>query len=427
MHVVLISQPRDPINAEGGQHGSVAIVTAALAEQLGQRHQVTILAPAAPGQPPTERGPGGSRIERLPAGSRQLNKAREILGTFLGGSVPFQATKAYFAGYFEAVGRRLQEVKPAVVHLHNDFQQAPALAERLGAIPLVLHFHGEGPLRLPEKDVAEGLGAAAGIVTCSAWLSDRLAARFPSEAAKIATIGNGVDTERFTPAAEAPAGPPVLANIGRISPDKGVHVLTEAFARLAPEFPDLRLEISGPVGLLPAGTLAIMEPHPALQALEPFYGRGLVDQVRRQIVRAGKGYAEDIMAPIPAKLRDRVTLRGKIEHDRLPDLYRAATVFAMPSVILEPFGMPLVEAMACGLPVVTTESGGIPWILGSPPAGVMVERGDVDGLSTALASLLRDPRRRLTLGASARARTVEMFTWAAVSTRLEQVYARLAG
>jgi len=58
------------------------------------------------------------------------------------------------------------------------------------------------------------------------------------------------------------------------------------------------------------------------------------------------------------KLENRVLRLDHVKYDVLPEYYRAADVFVLPSIDRgEAFGLVAVEAMACGVPVVTTELG----------------------------------------------------------------------
>jgi glycosyltransferase involved in cell wall biosynthesis len=88
-------------------------------------------------------------------------------------------------------------------------------------------------------------------------------------------------------------------------------------------------------------------------------------------------------------------------------LWREADFFVMPSRH-EAFGMVYQEAAAAGLPVVATRVNAIPEIVTDRVTGLLVDRGDLDGLVAAVRALAADPERRRRMGAAAleRARLV---------------------
>ncbi len=77
---------------------------------------------------------------------------------------------------------------------------------------------------------------------------------------------------------------------------------------------------------------------------------------------------------------------GRVSDDELADLYRAATVVAVPS-LGEGFGLPILEAMACGAPTVASNRGAIPEIAGE---GALVAEPTPDALADAIREAL-DP------------------------------------
>jgi phosphatidylinositol alpha-1,6-mannosyltransferase len=87
-------------------------------------------------------------------------------------------------------------------------------------------------------------------------------------------------------------------------------------------------------------------------------------------------------------LEDDVKFLGKAPADMLPDLYRAADLFALPSTG-EGFGIAFIEAMACGTPAIGVAVGGAPDALGDGELGWCVEPA---AFESALASALTTPR-----------------------------------
>lgn len=87
-------------------------------------------------------------------------------------------------------------------------------------------------------------------------------------------------------------------------------------------------------------------------------------------------------------LADHVRFLGKVHFDDLPDLYRAADLFVLPSTG-EGFGIVYIEAMACGTPALGLRAGGAPDALCDGDLGWCVE---ADDLSTAITQALDSSR-----------------------------------
>ncbi len=100
-------------------------------------------------------------------------------------------------------------------------------------------------------------------------------------------------------------------------------------------------------------------------------------------------------------LSDRVRWLGQRADVRR--ILAAADLHCQPNTKAEPFGIAFVEALYAGLPVVSTRLGGAVEIM-DETCGVLVEPGDPDALAGAIRSLLDDPARRVSLGASGPAR-----------------------
>jgi glycosyltransferase involved in cell wall biosynthesis len=86
-------------------------------------------------------------------------------------------------------------------------------------------------------------------------------------------------------------------------------------------------------------------------------------------------------------LQARVRLVPEVADEWLPAVYRAASVFAFPS-LAEGYGLPVLEAMAVGVPVVASDIPALAEVAGS--AAILVPPRDVDGWAAALAAILAD-------------------------------------
>jgi glycosyltransferase involved in cell wall biosynthesis len=89
----------------------------------------------------------------------------------------------------------------------------------------------------------------------------------------------------------------------------------------------------------------------------------------------------------------------------------------------ETFGNSVCEAMACGKPVAAYQGGSVAEVAGD--AGLVVETGDLNGLTEAVARLVTDEKLRFTLGQRARERVAHEFNPADSLRRLEGIYNKL--
>jgi glycosyltransferase involved in cell wall biosynthesis len=108
----------------------------------------------------------------------------------------------------------------------------------------------------------------------------------------------------------------------------------------------------------------------------------------------------------------------------IPEALGAMDVFVLSS---DYEGNPLsvMEAMASSLPVVSTAAGGVPDLVQSGKEGLLVQPGDVRGLSDAMVSLLRNREARESFGMAAAQRAKENFDVSAMVQAYEEVYENL--
>ena len=113
-----------------------------------------------------------------------------------------------------------------------------------------------------------------------------------------------------------------------------------------------------------------------------------------------------------------VRLTGYVEDADLPTLYRAADLFAYPS-LYEGFGLPPIEAMACGTPVLVSDAPALPEVVGD--AARIAPATDPEAWADALNAMLTDPLERKRY-AEAGPRRAACFTWEATAQRTREVY-----
>jgi len=138
------------------------------------------------------------------------------------------------------------------------------------------------------------------------------------------------------------------------------------------------------------------------------------------VIGGGPGWLyEDIYDTIHAlALENEVRLIGFVDDADLPALYRAAAVFAFPS-LYEGFGIPVLEAMGCGAPVVASATSSLPEVAGD--AALMVDPFDIEALAEALGRLINDAALRDDLRHKGFQRA-ERFTWQRSARELLTIY-----
>lgn len=226
------------------------------------------------------------------------------------------------------------------------------------------------------RSVRRVMAALDCVVVLNETLRDEL--RALGVTTRIERIPNGVDLDRFRPAA-GPAdrarrhalgladGDRLIAFAGSIHPRKGVDLLLDAFARLAPRHPELHVALAGP-------------------------RRDLEMPRLREFGAALAAAAEAAPA--------RVHFLGEI--DDVAGLLRASDLFVFPS---RREGMPnaVLEAMATGLPVVLCPFAGLSHELGEPERHHRLVPHDAGALADAVDALLAAPEQARALGREARA------------------------
>jgi glycosyltransferase involved in cell wall biosynthesis len=154
----------------------------------------------------------------------------------------------------------------------------------------------------------------------------------------------------------------MILNVGHVAFRKGQHILAEAFARIAPEFPDWSLLFVG---------------HDA--------GDGCWQAMEKTVANHG--------------LQQRVHMPGAIED--VASLQYQASIYVQPS-IHEALGLALQEAIFRGCPAIGARAGGIPEVIDEGVTGLLVPPSDVEAMAGALRQLITQPGLRERFGAAGR-------------------------
>lgn len=122
----------------------------------------------------------------------------------------------------------------------------------------------------------------------------------------------------------------------------------------------------------------------------------------------------------------KVEFLGRVEHDRMPELYDRTDIY-LNSPYIDNMPNSILEAYASGLPVVTSDAGGIPYIVRDQETGLVVPTRDHEALAAAALRLLSEPELARSLAASARREVEEHYSWEQVQDQWLALYRELAG
>ena len=383
MHIAMISSERLPVPPVRG--GAVQTYINAVATRLAAQHRVTVVSLADRGLS-SEEEVGGVRHVRI-------------------ASPPGDA-EAYLAGVIE----RLAAESFDVIEVFNRPLFVLPIHQVAPASRLVLSLHNEmfRETKIPPELAVPTLKVLDRVVTVSRYVAVSVQARYPDAASKIQVIYSGVDVERFVPkgteecgalaAAARQAlnlgGDPVILYVGRLSRNKGPHLLVDAMHQVLERHPQARLLVVGSAG----------------------HGSStLTDYVE---------WLHEKAAP----LGDRVLFTGYVSYDELPRYFALADLFVCPSQWAEPLARVHYEAMAAGLPIITTDRGGNPEVVRDGVNGIVLDDWhDPQAFARAIVALLDEPERAAEMGRRGRRLAEKRYTWDRVAHELERVLTGVKG
>lgn len=245
-------------------------------------------------------------------------------------------------------------------------------------VPLVVHFHGydahdDGVLEAFGGAYSRLFRLAARVVAASQHMRDRLI-ELGASPEKVLVNPYGVDTSLFSGANPA-SSPPVFLAVGRFVDKKAPYLTLLAIKETLQHDPDARL-------------VAI--------------GDGPVWEACRQLAKAlGIAHAVEFLGPR--------------SHSDVASAMRGARAFVQHSIQTsygDSEGLPvaILEACASGLPVIATRHTGIPEVVIDGKTGLLVDEGDLEGMSRHMIQLSTNSGLAARLGQAGRDRICESFS-----------------
>ncbi len=277
----------------------------------------------------------------------------------------------------EMVDWMSSSLNPDLVHITNSLISgvAPTLKQRLN-VPIICGLHGEDifidglpePYRTQALElIQENCKHIDHFIAISQYYADYFGPLIGIDPDRITLVRPGIALADYDAhiKLDKENAPLTIGYLARISPEKGLHLLADAFIQLCQsgQFPHLRLKASG------------------------------------YLSRVHAGYVKDIQDRLDkAGVADRVEIMGTVDRQQKLDFLQSIDLFAVPTIYRDPKGLPVLEALANGVPVVQPNHGAFPELIQATNGGLLHNPEDSVDLADKLASLLTNRSWRQALG-----------------------------
>jgi glycosyltransferase involved in cell wall biosynthesis len=293
------------------------------------------------------------------------------------------------------------EVKPQLVHLTAALLSGlvPEMKRRL-RVPVLCSLQGDDIFleSLPQSHRSRCLALVRlhcreidGFVATSAYYADFMADYLAIRRSRIHVVHPGLNLAGHGGPRPEPQHPFTIGYFARICPEKGLHILTEAF-HLLKQMPGTelcRLHVSGWLG----------SNHHAYFA-----------DIRKKIVQQRlEEYFLHVEAP---------------DHASKVRFLQSIDVLSVPTIYREPKGLYVLEALANGVPVVQPRHGSFPELIEATGGGLLVEPGDPHDLARALWQLFDNPTHRRELGSKGKEAVQARFHADRMAAETAAIYAQ---
>lgn len=230
-------------------------------------------------------------------------------------------------------------------------------------------------------------------VATSDYYADFMAGYLGLPRSRIVTVPLGISLAGHDSSPREHAGPFTIGFFARVAPEKGLHLLAQAYTvlRLEMGLEGARLEVAG--------------------YLAPEH-RGYLADVEARLEKAG--------------LRAEFRYHGSLDRTAKIAFLRSLDVLSVPSPYAEPKGLYLLEAMANGVPWVQPRHGAFPEMLEKTGGGLLFEPQDARSLAAELLVLTRDRARAAELGQRGAEGVRRHYTSARMAERTLEVFASVA-
>lgn len=234
------------------------------------------------------------------------------------------------------------------------------------------------------------------VIVCSDYMYGEVKSAFGVPDDKLDIVPNGVKYGKFERTMSkanaiqfrrhlASDNQKIVFFVGRMTPEKGAHILLEAVPKILAEFQDARFVIVGKGGFLP--------------------------ELKRRAHELG--------------VMPYVNFTGFVADEDLLKIYQVIDVAVFPS-LYEPFGIVALEGMAAEVPVVVSDTGGLGSIVEHTKSGITTYPGNADSLAWGILETLKNADYAKWLATNGRKRVVETYNWEKIAKSTSIIYERVA-
>lgn len=291
------------------------------------------------------------------------------------------------------------EYQPDLINLSNLLIAGcvPSLKREL-QVPIVVTLQGDDifldslPADYRDKAIQharELVPHVDAFIVFSQFYAEFMADYFQIPAEKIHQVPLGIKTDDFAHHVRKEEDSQAVGYLARLAPEKGLHVLVDAFLQLRtqPQHQNVKLRIAGWLG----------------KHNDPF--------VKQQFARLDA-----------AGLAGEYEYVGSVDRQQKLAFLQQLDVLSVPTVYHEPKGLFVLEALAAGVPVVQPAHGAFPELIENTEGGLLCEPNDADDLARQLSQLLLDPQQRRLCGERGRKNVIERFNAEQMAERTLAVY-----
>ncbi|MEA1854383.1 glycosyltransferase family 4 protein [Cytobacillus sp. OWB-43] len=306
------------------------------------------------------------------------------------------------------IAKILTEKRFDIIHVFNRPLNIPLYKKASPSSQFVLGLHND---MLSEKKVSlengkEIVNSVERIVTVSEYIKQTVVERFPEAESKTKVVYSGVDLVEYPPVWSEKGkqireeyrqkynigDKKVILFVGRLTKNKGPHLLISAFKAIAKRYPHTLLVIAG--------------------------GKWFSDDGINNYIRYLKKLAEP--------LGDKVIFTNFIPASEISNIFLMSDIFCCSSQWQEPLARVHYEAFAAGIPIISTNRGGNAEIVSHKETGYLIEKYDqASEFAKGINFYLKNPDTINSITRNARELVESNFQFHHVASRLTNVYSEL--